>query len=554
METPTRLDRLQSAMRVSRIVLVLVLLALVPLLVFTSAARVWQLYTLSGLMAGLVIVTAVTMYLVQHDHQTRGIALLLVAMMVIVLTMPLLFDGIGVLMGLLTIFVVWQIANATLTSVRAGQAMVVGLLAGIMAVLLDLLDLGTQMVLPNLTALFGVLSFVIILAFGFLILRNYRDYSVRTKLLSVALFIILLIVSTTTVLTGEAIRRTLTEEVGGTLQVLARSQAFAVSELLGRQVTALEALTFSDVLQETAVIQAQQRLEGAIAFSSALDAQWQQAGDDDPLVQDRLNNPAAVTLRQFQERFEANRELFITDQYGGLVAASNRTTDYYQGDEAWWQSAYDNGRGRIYISEPTFDSSSDTFGLIMAVPIYAPDGEVVGVLRSTYALTELLGLLNEGLDLTDSARATLLMGEQELDLTQSVPLVQPTDVDSDLVTLLNQGEAVQAVYRGAVQFMSMASVTTLSHVAAVDELGWQVFLYQTEATALRPLGVQQRLSTLLGVLLAVVGGLIAAYAGNVLSQPIAVLTETAVRVRNGDFEEPGKGQQQRRDRDFGRNL
>ncbi|MCA9994541.1 MAG: GAF domain-containing protein [Anaerolineales bacterium] len=540
METPTRLDRLQSAMRVSRIVLVLVLLALVPLLVFTSAARVWQLYTLSGLMAGLVIVTAVTMYLVQHDHQTRGIALLLVAMMVIVLTMPLLFDGIGVLMGLLTIFVVWQIANATLTSVRAGQAMVVGLLAGIMAVLLDLLDLGTQMVLPNLTALFGVLSFVIILAFGFLILRNYRDYSVRTKLLSVALFIILLIVSTTTVLTGEAIRRTLTEEVGGTLQVLARSQAFAVSELLGRQVTALEALTFSDVLQETAVIQAQQRLEGAIAFSSALDAQWQQAGDDDPLVQDRLNNPAAVTLRQFQERFEANRELFITDQYGGLVAASNRTTDYYQGDEAWWQSAYDNGRGRIYISEPTFDSSSDTFGLIMAVPIYAPDGEVVGVLRSTYALTELLGLLNEGLDLTDSARATLLMGEQELDLTQSVPLVQPTDVDSDLVTLLNQGEAVQAVYRGAVQFMSMASVTTLSHVAAVDELGWQVFLYQTEATALRPLGVQQRLSTLLGVLLAVVGGLIAAYAGNVLSQPIAVLTETAVRVRNGDFEARAK--------------
>lgn len=536
MENPTRLDRPQKALHITRIVLVLASFILVPLLILTSVNQAPQLYVLCAFFSALTLATAASLYWIHKGHYTRGIAILLAALMLTILIMPLLFDGTGVLMGLLTIFLVWQIANSALTPVRAGQAMVIGLLCGILAVLLDLLELGTQMPLPNFSVLFGTLSFVIILAFGVLILQNYRQYSVRTKLLSVTLFIILLIVSTTTVLTGEAIRRTLTEEVGGTLQVLARSQAYAVSELLGRQVTALEALTFSDVLQETAVTQAQLRVEGATALLSDLDVQWQQANEDDPLVQERLNNPAALTLRQFQERFAAHRELFITDQYGGLVAASNRTTDYYQGDETWWRSAYDNGRGRIYISEPTFDSSSETFGLIMAVPIYAPNGEVVGVLRSTYALTELLMLLNEGLDIVDSAKATLLMGEQELDLTQTVPIVKPTDVDSDLVALLDQGKTVQAVYRNTMQFMNMASVTTLSHVAAVDELGWQVFLYQTEATALRPLGVQQRLNTLLGVLLAVVGGMIAAYAGSVLSHPITALTETAVRVRNGNFE------------------
>ena len=541
METPTRLDRLQSAMRVSQIVLVLVLLALMPLFVLTWATRVWQLYTLTALVVGLALATAVTMYLVQHSHHTRGVAVLLGAIMVVILTMPLLFEGIGVLMGPFTIFVVWQIANATLMPARAGQAMVVGLLGGIVAVLLDLLDLNTQLFLPSLTAWFGVLSFVIILAFGVLILRNYRDYSVRTKLLSVALFIILLIVSTTTMIAGEAVKRTLTEEVGHDLQTLSRSRAFAVSELLGQQVSVLQALALDQVLQ-MAAMEAMVMVgdETAVLNTMAnLDAQWQTAADDDPLVRDKLENDAATTLLRFQAQFPIHRELFITDRYGGLVAATSRTTDYYQGDEVWWQAAFANGAGRVYISEPELDQSSDTFGLLMAIPIYnnQGNGEMVGILRTTYSFTELVELLNIGLQVDNSVEMVLLIGNQELPLVQDTRALQQTQLDMALLTRLKEadGTLVEPL-DGELQFLSATRVKTLYHVAAVDQLDWWVLLQQPQAEALWPLGVQQRLSTLLGVLLAVVGGLIAAYAGNVLSQPIAVLTETAVRVRNGDFE------------------
>ena len=371
--------------------------------------------------------------------------------------------------------------------------------------LLDLLDLNTQLFLPSLTAWFGVLSFVIILAFGVLILRNYRDYSVRTKLLSVALFIILLIVSTTTMIAGEAVKRTLTEEVGHDLQTLSHSRAFAVSELLGQQVSVLQALALDQVLQ-TAAMEATVGDETAVLNTMAnLDAQWQTAADDDPLVRDKLENDAAATLVRFQAQFPIHRELFITDRYGGLVAATSRTTDYYQGDEVWWQAAFANGAGRVYISEPELDQSSDTFGLLMAIPIYnnQGNGEMVGILRTTYSFTELVELLNIGLQVDNSVEMVLLIGNQELPLVQDTRALQQTQLDMALLTRLKEadGTLVEPL-DGELQFLSATRVKTLYHVAAVDQLDWWVLLQQPQAEALWPLGVQQRLSTLLGVLLA----------------------------------------------------
>ena len=61
--------------------------------------------------------------------------------------------------------------------------------------------------------------------------------------------------------------------------------------------------------------------------------------------------------------------MFVTDKYGALVASTNRTSDYYQADEDWWQAAYNNGEGAIYFGQPEFDESSQSFGIIMAVPI-----------------------------------------------------------------------------------------------------------------------------------------------------------------------------------------
>lgn len=70
-----------------------------------------------------------------------------------------------------------------------------------------------------------------------------------------------------------------------------------------------------------------------------LDAQWQAASDLTPFMRDLMQNEAArelVTLEQTEPYF---LEVFVMDNQGALVALTNKTSDYWQGDEAKWQRA-----------------------------------------------------------------------------------------------------------------------------------------------------------------------------------------------------------------------
>ena len=35
----------------------------------------------------------------------------------------------------------------------------------------------------------------------------------------------------------------------------------------------------------------------------------------------------------------------LTDAKGAVIAATNKTSDYFQADERWWEEAYNNGKG-----------------------------------------------------------------------------------------------------------------------------------------------------------------------------------------------------------------
>src|SRR5207249_2780667 len=88
------------------------------------------------------------------------------------------------------------------------------------------------------------------------------------------------------------------------------------------------------------------------------DQTWRAAADTDPLIQDRLNGTIASELSEYHDTFPDNTEVLATDKYGALVGASVRTSNYNQAGESWWQAAYNNGQGAIYIGQPEYDQSS----------------------------------------------------------------------------------------------------------------------------------------------------------------------------------------------------
>src|SRR6266513_4367120 len=107
----------------------------------------------------------------------------------------------------------------------------------------------------------------------------------------------------------------------------------------------------------------------------------------------------AAYLRGYVERSDV-AELFFTDSHGYNVLTSDRTSDFVQSDEDWWQQAFAKG---AFEGEPKYDSSAAAVSLEYDVAIRAPGrARPVGVLKAVYALDKLGPLLGVA-DLGDSA-------------------------------------------------------------------------------------------------------------------------------------------------------
>ena len=91
-----------------------------------------------------------------------------------------------------------------------------------------------------------------------------------------------------------------------------------------------------------------------------IEEQWKSSDPDEPnsVAFYLINNPTSDTLRSIMiEDQKSNSkfkyaEIFLTNQYGVNIAQSDKTSDYIQDDETWWQKAKQNG---IFLSEGGYD-------------------------------------------------------------------------------------------------------------------------------------------------------------------------------------------------------
>lgn len=108
-----------------------------------------------------------------------------------------------------------------------------------------------------------------------------------------------------------------------------------------------------------------------------LDAKWMATEGVDEWIGGFIKNPCADYLRGLQGIREGKitmyPEIFVMDKQGCVVAETNRTSDYLQGDEDKFIKSFANGQGAIFIDEPTFDESSRTYSVQVSVPVIDPD-------------------------------------------------------------------------------------------------------------------------------------------------------------------------------------
>ena len=135
----------------------------------------------------------------------------------------------------------------------------------------------------------------------------------------------------------------------------------------------------------TGAIEAQNTETADLSASDidALDKAWRaEVGTGStPTITPVLSNAASDFLReQVDAAGGLITEAFVMDARGLNVAASDVTSDYWQGDEAKFTETFGKGAGAVHVGEVEFDESSQTYQGQISVVVSGPGGEPIGAI------------------------------------------------------------------------------------------------------------------------------------------------------------------------------
>ena len=377
------------------------------------------------------------------------------------------------------------------------------------------------------------------------------DWPIFHKILAGVVAVVALALGVTGYVNVRTLQSDLRERIGLEFEALAVAQTGRLVDILSENVTVLENITLIDSVRAHAAT-ANERYAGygdnraAIETDLlAVDEQWRAASEDSQLVQSIISpqfNSTASQLLSFQGASPDHVEIFLTDRYGGLLASTGRTSDYYQADEEWWQAAFNDGHGALYISQPGFDESAGYTALNIAAPIRSDGGEVIGVARTTFrmdAIYEAVGrvLIGETGHVRVIDSNGVVIADPHLEhVGEQMP---PSWITPDIIQAvshwdeLTDEEGVPMLVGHATIFS--VEVENVAKAWAIQPLGWVLFVQQTQAEAYAPVASAIRTSFVSVGAFALVAAGLAFVIARAVGAPITELVGAARQMAAGDL-------------------
>lgn len=96
---------------------------------------------------------------------------------------------------------------------------------------------------------------------------------------------------------------------------------------------------------------------------------WRNTSGVDDFMKPLMENAAAKELSRLEGSKPFYFELFLMDNQGANVAMTNKTSDYWQGDEAKFKESFKNGEGAVHFGDVKFDESAQAYLVQISIPM-----------------------------------------------------------------------------------------------------------------------------------------------------------------------------------------
>jgi hypothetical protein len=128
-----------------------------------------------------------------------------------------------------------------------------------------------------------------------------------------------------------------------------------------------------------AAVKAENAKGKTLAQIKEMDEKWKSHPGIASYMQAMMDSECGKHLRAIQNSAPYYSEIFVMDNQGANVAMTDKTSDYWQGDEAKFQKSFSGGAGSVFVDNVEFDDSSQAYLVQVSVPVKDGD-KVIGAI------------------------------------------------------------------------------------------------------------------------------------------------------------------------------
>ena len=326
-----------------------------------------------------------------------------------------------------------------------------------------------------------------------------------------------------------------TNETGLQMKILGDQSVLRAAEVVKAGVKNLETLARTPSIIEAVKKTNLERAGWTAEEIAKLDKAWIANDASISSTQKEIgSNELSQFLKEFVKYNPEEVEVFVTDAYGLNIAMTNQTSDFLQGDEGWWKSAFSNGTGQTFIDVVEYDDSSKTFAMNIGVPIRETQtGKVIGILRGTLDISVMIGTL-ENIKPGNTGGVTLLDGNGLVLYTKDAQKLMKPAPEAILAQFANSKNA----WEKGIDLDGHAAILSTSVLEGdmAKALGWKMVVNMDLAEVTQTVAESLPISILAGFGIMLIGVIITAVIiTSSIANPISHLTKMAEALAAGNL-------------------
>jgi signal transduction histidine kinase len=288
------------------------------------------------------------------------------------------------------------------------------------------------------------------------------------------------------------------------------------------------------------------KLKDIQGYIDKQDAHWRSVDkkQTSPFMRGLIDNELSEELRgivKFHEERNGYRvfgEIFVTNKYGANCAQTQKTSDYYQADEQWWQQTKEDG---LYVGDVEYDESIGAYSVTIASRVNDEAGNFIGIEKAVVDIKDVVNTISRveaTAEYEDIKFKLLNKNEEIIYATDDFEFLQ--GADAELISYIKNIE------KDGEHFTSTSAIdgekgALFGHIHAKSYRGWEgtgwTLLIECKTKKIfASIWELKRYILAVSLVIVMVGILMGFYISSSISRPITKFKDAAVEVGKGNLD------------------